>query len=968
MIGREELFKIMLLGMFVVSTIVNASATNYFVENSTEFNALSLSSGDVVVLKNGVWENAALQFKGIGTESNPITLRAETGGEVFLTGSSSLKMGGQYLIVDGLVFIQGSIASGGVVEFRTSSSNFAYNSRLTNTKIYYYNPASIDTEYKWVSLYGQNNRVDHCHFEGKTHSGALLVVWLDDQPNYHTIDSNYFGQRPNLGYNGGEIIRIGTSDWSMYDSYSIVEQNLFENCDGEIEIISNKSCNNIYRNNTFRTCAGSLTLRHGNDCEVYNNFFFGVSSKDCGGIRIIGENHKVYNNYLQDIPSDGYRSAICLVNGVPDSPLYRYFQVKNAEVVNNTLVNCEHPIIIGAGSDSEKSLPPEDCLFANNVVAIYSGSVSRIIEYEDTPTNLQYEKNIMYGATLGITVDSGISTIDPLLEYTDFWRPSSTSDVLGAGSSSYSYVSFDIDGQARVVVNDAGCDQQSSDAISNKPLVKSDVGVIWNSIKEVSAAEGGSRLIELIDSANDGDVIVLTSSGGIYEISESSQLTKDIKIRAEIGLEEKPVVKVLGQVNEFISLLENSNVQLEGIEVDGSGDSFNNLGNILKVYSESYLNDTHSISINDCFFHDLNESNSGSVVAVSDGAIISNFDITNTQIFDVGKEFVFFDSLAYAIDLSLTNCSFINVGNEVLKMNCEAVGLSVVEINHCTIDSVGLDGSGSSVFELDNADVSIENSIFSNCRTDVSSFEISGENSSIDYCMFWKSAGANTSGSASLGDSLWIGYDPLFASRTFKEYTLLPNSPALNRSNDNYNLGDLYWEISNGHLSNNALLSDLQVDNIPIDSFDPYLFEYNSGLENVNAYILTGIPQDDNAIINVDYPVEIPGEAYIEVMAENSINKSSYKLSLAEFSTIESIQNNDELLKVFPNPSYGTITIQSGLSGMIFIYNSLGKLVKNVEFISPEVKINLSELPTGNYELILQSTSQKQRLAIYLIK
>lgn len=115
--------------------------------------------------------------------------------------------------------------------------------------------------------------MDHCYFVGKNHSGTLLVVWMDSSPDFHTIDHNYFGYRPEYGANGAETIRIGTSDWSMYNSNCIVEYNYFEECDGEIETISNKSCENIYRYNTFYRTAGTLTLRHGNRCEVYGNFF-----------------------------------------------------------------------------------------------------------------------------------------------------------------------------------------------------------------------------------------------------------------------------------------------------------------------------------------------------------------------------------------------------------------------------------------------------------------------------------------------------------------------------------------------------------------------------------------------------------------------------------------------------------------------------------------------------------------------
>ena len=93
----------------------------------------------------------------------------------------------------------------------------------------------------------------------------------------------------NLGVNGGETIRIGTSANSMESSRTIVENNTFKNCDGEIEIISNKSANNIFRNNLFLESKGSLTLRHGNNTLVEGNVFLGNNVSKTGGIRVINE-------------------------------------------------------------------------------------------------------------------------------------------------------------------------------------------------------------------------------------------------------------------------------------------------------------------------------------------------------------------------------------------------------------------------------------------------------------------------------------------------------------------------------------------------------------------------------------------------------------------------------------------------------------------------------------------------------
>lgn len=453
--------------------------------------------GDVLLMANGMWVNQHIAFVGKGTASNPIVLRAETPGRVKLTGTSTLQIQGEWLVVDGLVFSQGHSLSSAVIEFR--AGDIASHCRLTNTVIFDYNPPDNSTSYKWVSLYGQYNRVDHCYFAGKTNHGALLVVWMDAEPDFHRIDHNWFGMRPPLGENGAETIRIGTSEWSMYDANCVVEDNLFQECNGEIEIISNKSCENIYRRNTFRACSGTLTLRHGNRCSVYQNFFLGDSVEDSGGVRIIGENHWVYNNYFENLAGEDYRSAISLVNAVPDSPLNRYLQVKHALVMYNTVVNCAHSLTVGAGADDEKTLPPLDCIIANNVV-YHEDPCQSLIEYGDEPNNLTYLGNVMYGVGLDTQgSEDGILWQDPCMVPTDsLWRPTTLSPLWDAAQSVcgfmardmnelactlndqvvFDFITEDMDGQPRRTLFDVGADEWSDEPVTNVPLTSDDVGPV----------------------------------------------------------------------------------------------------------------------------------------------------------------------------------------------------------------------------------------------------------------------------------------------------------------------------------------------------------------------------------------------------------------------------------------------------------------------------------------------------------
>lgn len=470
------------LGVFILPAA--ARATDYPVSSAAQIASVMSSQaqpGDTLTMAAGTWTNQQIIFQGNGTSAHPILLRSQGGyGSVLLNGTSTLRIAGNYLIVDGLRFQGGRSSSGDVIEFRNGSSLLSNYCRLTNSSVIDYNPTNDSTDYKWISIHGSHNRVDHCITSGKTHSGTTLVVWRPNaSANYHLIDHNYFGPRPELGYNGGETIRVGTSDQSLSSSYTVVEWNYFDQTNGEIEAISNKSCDNIYRYNTFVNCKATLTLRHGNRCRVEGNFFFGNGVSGSGGIRIIGEDHVVINNYISGTRGDDTRSAISMMDGIVSSPLNGYYQVKRAIVAYNTLIDNTSTFDIGAGKDVDNVLPPLDCVIANNVV-LSSGAT--IITLTDTPINMLYEGNIFYGGPVGIVpTPAGITVTNPHLAAvgSDGLRHlMSSSPAIDSGKGSYPQVSIDMDGQPRVSVPDAGSDEYAFSPVTVRPLGINDVGPV----------------------------------------------------------------------------------------------------------------------------------------------------------------------------------------------------------------------------------------------------------------------------------------------------------------------------------------------------------------------------------------------------------------------------------------------------------------------------------------------------------
>lgn len=347
----------------------SAQAKEISVGNVVEFAAAAsaLMPGDTLILRDGIWADVSLKVRATGTAEKPVTIKAQSPGQVVLTGTSRIALAGAYLVVDGLWFKNPTGEES--ITLRIDSDELANDCRITQCAVTNDLPTTPEQASRFVSIYGSRNRIDHCYFSGKTTVGATMIVWLPNhaqRPVQHRIDHNHFGPRPRLGQNGGETIRVGDSKTSMQTAACVVEHNLFEKCNGESECISNKSCGNLYRHNFFKGVSGALTLRHGNACRVEGNYFQGNKEKGTGGVRVIGEDHIVMGNIFDGLTGTHERSALSLMLGIPHSAPYGYFQVKRAQISGNTFFNCAHNILIGLSGDKKASLPPVETEISSN--------------------------------------------------------------------------------------------------------------------------------------------------------------------------------------------------------------------------------------------------------------------------------------------------------------------------------------------------------------------------------------------------------------------------------------------------------------------------------------------------------------------------------------------------------------------------------------------------------------------------
>lgn len=486
----KHLFKIASFILFVFTFNLEAQIVN---SNTALATAITnATAGTTITLANGTWTNVQISINKTGTAANPIIIKAETAGSVFLEGNSYIKIGGKYIYVEGLVFQNpSSLSLTPLVEFKASSTNCDY-CKLTNVKIDSYNGTSAqsNTVFKWILINGQYNEISYCSFLGKYGLGSIINDNRDaSDPDYTKIHHNYFANRTPVGevnaLNDQDAMRIGNSATSLFDSFTEVYENFFHNFSGEVEVISNKSCNNKYYNNTFRNHQGTLTLRHGNNCEVFGNFFIANNQTFSGGIRVMGENHKIYNNYIEGVnskkPDNSTSNAtggINVSNGRVDSALNGYYQVKNVTITNNTFVNCDYGFRIGTKVSSDLSLAPENLIIANNIIANPS---TNGIQQITAPTGSAsiYQSNIRQGGSWDITTGTNNNTTVSsglvATTSTDFFRIISGSAAIDAGVGTYSFLTNDIAGGTRPANFDIGAEEFGATG-TRKPYTTTDVG------------------------------------------------------------------------------------------------------------------------------------------------------------------------------------------------------------------------------------------------------------------------------------------------------------------------------------------------------------------------------------------------------------------------------------------------------------------------------------------------------------
>jgi poly(beta-D-mannuronate) lyase len=781
------LFLTLLSSFFYAQEVVVSSISEY---NATIKTA---KAGAVIVLKNGIWNDFKMNAFGEGTKDNPIIVKAETPGKVLITGNSTLNIYGKNVIVSGLWFKNGNSTYKSVVQFRKNSKEFANNCRFTNSTISYYK-VKDDIKDHWIDIWGKNNRVDHNNFTGKTSSGTTLVVWLKGEKhieNNHRIDNNIFGKRPELGKNGGETIRIGTSTNSMKSSKTLVERNVFMNCDGEIEIISNKSCDNIFRDNLFVESKGALTLRHGNNALVENNVFLGNGVSKTGGIRVINEGHIIRNNLFIGLTGSGFRGSIVVMNGVPNSPLNRYNQVKNVDIQHNTIIN-SGPISFGEGKDSERSLAPINTNFSNNL--IYNVKRKENIFFVDDVSGIIFKNN--YLDALSPTLKNGFKNLKiDWKEIKSFPIPTANNKDLTTVSKNSKSPTKDITKAIRVLYN-AGAFNLDAKKLPKALSLRAGPGwkptIVAPKQKPaiITVKPGLETLRKAIGKASIGSTLILET--GEYYLEKKIKITKNITIIGDKGgatiiAANKNIAK---PIDYMFRVEENVTFKISNAILDGEN---SNLKYAI-VSPDKKQAGLYDLFVDNVTFQNFKNKKGGSVFKAYTGTKADTLSFVNSR----------FENNYRGLNLSYDkknagffNANLISIKNSIFK-NIEEFAVNYVrtipnviipggnlEIENCVFYSVYNKEKGKIIRTDGIHKVLIKNSVFDNNYNIKTPISLQGKSNIISNCLI------NNSGFVKVSQDA-IKKDVLYKSPKWKDKSLfIPSkkSPLLKSNNKKSTIG-----------------------------------------------------------------------------------------------------------------------------------------------------------------------------------
>jgi len=310
----------------------------------------------------------------------------------------------------------------------------------------------------------------------------------------------------------------------------------------------------------------------------------------------------------------------------------------------------------------------------------------------------------------------------------------------------------------------------------------------------IQVAEGTDVLSAAISSAADGDVIELTTDGGIYaETAKFSSIDFSISIVAAEGVVNKPIIRTPDADYMFKLTGKDANYVFKGLEIDGSNGTGSAVAKYFLRIDNADTTGTMTVSILDCFVHDFQDkhikpyANSGIDELIVDNSIFKGGAREGIVLYTGSSS----DPAVHLRKATITNSTFYDMKREAIKG--QTFDSTKVLIDRCTFYDCGNGENKSMLYFRNMEDVEVKNSIFANNQNTDSGEEFADLTSSVSsfhHNVMWDIINRDV-GNATVSDTLWA--DPGFADAANADFSLPTGSPLLTFADDGGAVGDPRW-------------------------------------------------------------------------------------------------------------------------------------------------------------------------------
>lgn len=403
--------------------VQNATGQVQMVSSEDQFNARAAGArpGDVIIVKNGMYDGWQLRIPANGTADRPIVYMAQSPGGVTIRGryKNAVMVYGDYNIVAGFNFED---CGGYAVRMIGASNN-----RLTESTFENCGEYEID---RIVDItHGANhNRVDHNVMIGNRSMGVAINLprpGIDDFPLslHNRIDHNLFRDSVR-GPEGNGRCPIQIGQWVGNDlvtwpnSFAKIEYNEFRDYQASI---NSKSNGEIYRYNRF-VRSGGISLRGGDQKVVDGNVFDRVEIP----LWVNGTKHRIINNVMIN-PEIGVMIAkwgkfqINSSGKISSTPPTGDILVANNTIVGSTRSGIELGRVWG--------YPTSGWVVANNlpfsisvVNNIFAGTAGTLVNYM-SGKDIKVNRNVLHATGTAVRGYIGLAAVETNPQLDSAYRP-----------------------------------------------------------------------------------------------------------------------------------------------------------------------------------------------------------------------------------------------------------------------------------------------------------------------------------------------------------------------------------------------------------------------------------------------------------------------------------------------------------------------------------------------------------------